>query len=191
MIVMKARFKRLVGYAALGMGFFCCVNAWGQEILEKAYWKFAVSGDSRNCGDVVMPAIASSVLKHQVDFYWHLGDFRKMSDIDEDMAIRYGSQLSIDDYRRNAWGDFIAHQIASFGTLPVYLGIGNHELLGGKTKDDYIKKFAYWIDTPGLHNQRQADSVKGDSLSYFHWQKQHVDFISLDNANEEGFSAAQ
>ena len=25
-------------------------------------WKFAVSGDSRNCGDIVMPAIASGVL---------------------------------------------------------------------------------------------------------------------------------
>src|SRR5882724_13574503 len=85
-------------------------------------WRFAVSGDSRNCGDVVMPAIASSVLEHNVDFYWHLGDFRKMSDIDEDVAIRYGSQLTMDDYRRDGWGDFIAHQVVPFGVLPVYLG---------------------------------------------------------------------
>src|SRR4051812_36410076 len=114
---MKAGFKRLFNYAALCIGLFFWVNASGQEVLEKAYWKFAVSGDSRNCGDVVMPAIANSVLKHQVDFYWHLGDFRKMSGIDEDMAIRYGGLLSIDDYHRNAWGDFIAHQIAPFGVL--------------------------------------------------------------------------
>ena len=31
-------------------------------------WQFAVSGDSRNCGDVVMPAIAADALSHQVSF---------------------------------------------------------------------------------------------------------------------------
>ena len=39
-------------------------------------WSFAVSGDSRNCGDVVMPAIAADALKHNAAFYWHLGDLR-------------------------------------------------------------------------------------------------------------------
>jgi hypothetical protein len=186
-----AGIKRFVNFFVIGLGLFFWMTTYAQEISGESSWKFAVSGDSRNCGDVVMPAIASSVLKHQVDFYWHMGDFRKMSDIDEDMSIRYGSQFTIDDYRRAAWGDFIVHQIAPFGALPVYLGIGNHELAGGKTKDDYIKQFGYWIDTPELHNQRNTDSVKADSLSYFHWQKQHVDFISLDNADEDGFSSAQ
>src|ERR1051326_6776073 len=38
-------------------------------------WRFIVSGDSRNCGDVVMPAIAAdSLSKYQPSFYWHLGD---------------------------------------------------------------------------------------------------------------------
>jgi len=32
-------------------------------------WRFAVSGDSRNCGDIVMPAIAKSVLAHKAEFY--------------------------------------------------------------------------------------------------------------------------
>src|SRR5712691_7380747 len=81
-------------------------------------WRFAVSGDSRNCGDVVMPAIAASVLRHDVLFYWHLGDFRLMSGIDEDMAARYGSKLSLEDYHRDAWGDFISHQVAAFGLVP-------------------------------------------------------------------------
>ncbi len=49
-------------------------------------FKFAVSGDSRNCGDIVMPAIAASVLKSGANFYWHLGDFRAIYDFDEDMA---------------------------------------------------------------------------------------------------------
>jgi len=167
------------------------VSAWSQETSQDAPWRFAVSGDSRNCGDVVMPAIASSVLEHNVDFYWHLGDFRKMSDIDEDVAIRYGSQLNMDDYRRDGWGDFIAHQVVPFGVLPVYLGIGNHELAGGKTRNEYVSQFAYWLDTPELRRQRAADPVQGDSLTYFHWQKRHVDFISLDNADELGFSDAQ
>jgi hypothetical protein len=44
--------------------------------LAQDTWKFAVSGDSRNCGDIVMPAIAAGVLKSGAEFYWHLGDFR-------------------------------------------------------------------------------------------------------------------
>ncbi|MFZ0036745.1 MAG: hypothetical protein WAK91_04955, partial [Candidatus Acidiferrales bacterium] len=47
--------------------------------------RFAVSGDSRDCGDVVMPAIAIKALAQQPAFYWHLGDFRKIYDFDEDM----------------------------------------------------------------------------------------------------------
>jgi hypothetical protein len=138
-----------------------------------------------------MPAIAASVLRQDVAFYWHQGDFRLMSGIDEDMAARYGSTLSLDDYHRDAWGDFITHQVAAFGLLPVYLGIGNHELYGGKSTADYVKQFAYWLDKPELHRQRAVDNPPSDSLSYYHWQMRHVDFISLDNAQEEGFSPAQ
>ena len=39
-------------------------------------WYFAVSGDSRNCGDVVMPGIAAGVIQSGAIFYWHLGDLR-------------------------------------------------------------------------------------------------------------------
>ena len=45
-------------------------------------WWFAVSGDSRNCGDVVMPAIAKQVREDGASFYWHLGDFRAIYDFD-------------------------------------------------------------------------------------------------------------
>jgi hypothetical protein len=37
-------------------------------------WRFVVSGDSRNCGDVVMPGIAAGTKLDDASFYWHLGD---------------------------------------------------------------------------------------------------------------------
>src|SRR5260370_7561637 len=50
-------------------------------------WRFIVSGDSRNCGDVVMPAIvAQAIERYQPSFYWHLGDLRAISKIHEDIA---------------------------------------------------------------------------------------------------------
>jgi len=48
-------------------------------------WKFAISGDSRNCGDIVMPAIAAGVTHDGASFYWHLGDFRAIYTFDEDL----------------------------------------------------------------------------------------------------------
>ena len=49
-------------------------------------WTFAVSGDSRNCGDVVMPAIAADAGKHNATCYWHLGDLRLISAPDQDFS---------------------------------------------------------------------------------------------------------
>src|ERR1035441_4388549 len=74
-------------------------------------WKFAVWGDSRNCGDIVMPAIASGVLASRSDFYWHLGDFRAIYTFDEDMVppaklALPAKRLNIIDYESGAWGDF-------------------------------------------------------------------------------------
>lgn len=37
-------------------------------------WHFIISGDSRNCGDLVMPAIASDAAQYHPTFYWRLGD---------------------------------------------------------------------------------------------------------------------
>jgi hypothetical protein len=156
-------------------------------------WAFAVSGDSRNCGDIVMPAIANSVL-HQpnVAFYWHLGDFRLMSDVDEDMRQRYGDKLSVADYWRDAWGDFIANQVVPFGSLPVYLGIGNHELAGNKSPADFLTQFAYWLDTPELRTQRLNEySQDGTLKPFYHWKHGQVDFIYLDNSGDDGFGAQQ
>jgi len=45
-------------------------------------WSFAVSGDSRNCGDIVMPGIAEGVRADKAEFYGHLGDYRANYDFD-------------------------------------------------------------------------------------------------------------
>ena len=91
---------------------------------DDATWSFAVSGDSRNCGDFVMPAIASSVKAENDAFYWHLGDFRWTSNEDQDLVsmLPPGKILTIDEYHRIEWDDFLAHQMKAFGTYPVFLG---------------------------------------------------------------------
>jgi hypothetical protein len=154
-------------------------------------WKFAVSGDSRNCGDIVMPAIAQQVRSDGAAFYWHLGDFRKMSDFDEDYR-RIHPTASIDDYLAGAWPDFIQHQINPFGDLPVVLGIGNHELVIPKTRDQYIVQFADWLDQPVIRQQRLADDPNDHLVkTYFHWIERGVDFIAMDNASPDMFGADQ
>jgi hypothetical protein len=159
-------------------------------------WRFAVAGDSRNCGDIVMPAIAEDAIRHHVAFYWHMGDFRWMTEVDEDMAQQYHGDLDVTAYRRDAWGDFLANQIAPFGFTPVYLGIGNHELYKDTdhtaSRSDYNAQFSYWLDAPRLRAQRLLDNATADTLTtYYHWKQGGVDFIYLDNANEDGFGAAQ
>lgn len=159
-------------------------------------WKFAVSGDSRNCGDVVMPAIASAVLKSDAKFYWHLGDLRAIYDFDEDMVPpeKLGlaaPHLTIADYLANAWPDFIEHQLNPLGSLEVFLGIGNHETIYPKTREDFIRQFRSYLDNPRLHAQRAQDKESGVH-PYYHWVLNGtVDFISLDNARGNTFDPDQ
>jgi hypothetical protein len=163
---------------------------------SSAAWKFAVSGDSRNCGDVVMPAIAAGVARDGASFYWHLGDFRALYDFDQDFKQRReretGKPLNISDYQSTAWQDFIENQLAPFGPVPVYLGIGNHELVSPKTRPEYLAQFADWLENPAIREQRLRDDANDHKLkAYFHWQHGGVDFISLDNASTDQFDAAQ
>lgn len=163
--------------------------AWAQS----GEWRFAVSGDSRNCGSVVVPAIAQGVAADGAQFYWHLGDFRALVDFDEDMVGRTsGGKLTIKEYLNTAWDDFIQNQIKPFGNVPVFLGIGNHELESAKNRSDYIVQFGDWLATPILQKQRLADDPKDLKLkTYYHWIQGPVDFITLDNASHDQFSAAQ
>jgi len=156
-------------------------------------WTFAVSGDSRNCGDVVMPAIAAGVHHDQAAFYWHLGDFRAIYDFDQDykQLSASGPPLII-DYQYGAWDDFIQNQLIPFGHTPVFLGIGNHELIPPKSRPEFLIQFADWLDTAELKEQRLKDDPKDHRLhSYYHWQRAGVDFISLDNSSDDQFEPEQ
>jgi hypothetical protein len=155
-------------------------------------WAFVVSGDSRNCGDVVMPAIAAGVHHDQAAFYWHLGDFRAIYDFDQDYKQITAAPPIISDYEKNAWDDFIENQLTPFAETPVYLGIGNHELIPPKTRTDYLIQFADWLDTPELERQRLKDNPKDHRLhTYYHWEREGIDFITLDNASPDQFDSDQ
>lgn len=163
--------------------------------LAQTSWNFAVSGDSRNCGDIVMPAIAASASASQAQFYWHLGDFRAIYDFDQDlMAVtkRQKKSLNIAQYQSVAWPDFIENQLDPFRPAPVYLVIGNHELILGRSRLDYVLQFADWLNRPEIQAQRLRDDPSDHRVkTYYHWQRWGVDFISLDNADDSEFDAAQ
>jgi len=157
-------------------------------------WTFAVSGDSRNCGDFVMPAIAAKVKAENDTFYWHLGDFRWISSEDQDMRAMEpaSSHRSREEYLREAWDDFLEHQMTPFGSLPVFLARGNHESNKPMTREAYMAKFSSFLTQPEIEAQRKAD---GDSAApvepWYHFVRNGVDFITLDNAGRDEFSGAQ
>lgn len=158
-------------------------------------WNFAVSGDSRNCGDVVMPSIAASAEKNHAAFYWHLGDLRAINGVDEDYQHAPEHRNKIverDAYLKDAWDDFIQNQLAPFGSMPVFMGIGNHETTPPKTREQFAEKFAKWLDSSALKKQRLADDPQ-DAVpkTFFHWIQGGVDFIYLDNATLDQFSPQQ
>src|SRR5579864_8386161 len=102
-------------------------------------WRFAVSGDSRNCGDVVMPSIAAGATKNKATFYWHLGDLRAIYGIDEDYQNspeHRGKVLRKDDYLKDAWHDVIQNKISTVDSMQVFVGIGNHETTTHKNRKE-------------------------------------------------------
>ncbi len=163
--------------------------------LKTGDWVFAVSGDSRNCGDVVMPAIAQGVKRSGAAFYWHLGDLRRISGIDEDILHQpeYVSKpLTKAEYLDMAWNDFTQNQIVPFGDIPFYLGIGNHETVRPKDHAAFVAQFSTQLDLPNLRAQRLLDDPADlQPKSYYHWIYRGVDFINLDNATRDQFDADQ
>ena len=158
-------------------------------------WNFLVSGDARNCGDVVMPGIAATALKRQVAFYWHLGDLRAIANFDEDMQHQrehVAKPLGVSEYLTQAWPDFIESQILPFGQIPFLVGIGNHEVVPPKTREEFLAQFADWLDTPGLRDQRLKDDPQDHRLkTYYHFVDRGISFYFLDNASNEQFDATQ
>ena len=144
-----------------------------------------------------MPAIAAGVHKSGAVFYWHLGDFRAIYKFDEDMSPPAGLGLHTQPldtltYLRQAWPDFITHQMVPFGELPVYLLMGNHETVAPMTREAWLVQFADWLATPALRAQRLEDDPRDHKLhAYYHWIERGVDFISLDNATPEQFDPDQ
>lgn len=158
-------------------------------------WYFAVSGDSRNCGDVVMPAIAADATKHNASFYWHLGDLRLISGPDQDFIeerVVQGKPTDLAVYEKEAWDDFIENQIRPWGEVPFYVGIGNHETNAPKTRALFLAKFRDYLNRPDLREQRLKDDPGAtDPRTYYHWVRDGVDFINLDNATADQFDGDQ
>ena len=160
---------------------------------SEASWTFAVSGDSRNCGDFVMPAIAAKVKAENDKFYWHLGDFRVMSkEPDQDMTAMAGREITTDEYYKTAWDDFLKHQIDAFAPLPVFLGRGNHDAHPPMTRDSFTQKFSSYLNRPEIVAARNADKTDAAPPGpWYHWVENGVDFITLDNATRDEFSDEQ
>jgi hypothetical protein len=174
----------------------CAQRHAAQQPVPHGDWTFAVSGDSRNCGDVVMPAIAARVIQDGARFYWHLGDFRAIYDFDQDYRQRSerGTQavMSIADYEHGAWQDFIENELAPFGAMPVFLAAGNHEMYAPKGRAEYLVQFADWLEQAPIQRQRLQDDPNDHRLkAYYHWIRGPVDLITLDNATEDQFDARQ
>jgi len=120
-----------------------------------ALWHFVVSGDSRNCGDVIAPVIAKGAKIDGAAFYWHLGDLRAIYNFDEDMlqiAKIKDKPLNISAYELDAWEDFKRNQIGPFSNIPMpyYLGIGNHETISPKNRCEFARTFQTWLDQDNL-----------------------------------------
>ena len=181
-------------------------------VVKPDVWYFAVSGDSRDCGDLIMPKIARAVADAEAStpavFYWHLGDFRRMFGPDCDMIKRTHPDFDcknrpeeqlganqMNEYLDQAWDDFITRQVGPFGSLPVFLGIGNHELGAGRTPQEFRRKFQKWLTSQPIHLQRLAEAknhfytTEGDTN--YHFVRNGVDFIYLDNADGDSFTGAQ
>ncbi|HEX4285070.1 MAG TPA: hypothetical protein VHZ28_08250 [Terracidiphilus sp.] len=157
-------------------------------------WSFAVSGDSRNCGDFVMPAIAAKIKAEHDSFYWHLGDYRWITHPDEDLIAmdHHDNPFAQDDYVDHAWDDFLTRQMASFGTVPVFLGRGNHETVKPMTREGFVAKFSNYLRRPEILAQRTIDGADAAPIGpWYHWTWNGVDFITLDNAGHDEFSDAQ
>jgi Calcineurin-like phosphoesterase len=163
---------------------------------QRGVWRFAVSGDSRNCGDIVMPAIAHHALADDVLFYWHLGDFRAIYRIDEDYALTHtrtasGAVPTINDYLSDAWNDFIDNQLVPFGDLPVFLALGNHENIPPKDHNQVIAQFGDWLNAFPIRTQRLSDDSSDHAIKgYYRWTVFGLDFITLDNSSN-AFDAEQ
>jgi len=142
-----------------------------------------------------MPAIAAAAKRDGASFYWHLGDFRKISGVDEDIEHQpehLAKPLTKPEYEDLAWKDFITSQLDAFRPIRVYLARGNHENIPPKTRDEYLAQFSQWLDAPNLRAQRVRDNPADlKPHTYYHWIEKGLDFITLDNGSGYEFDSDQ
>lgn len=164
-----------------------------------ASWNFVVAGDSRNCGDVIMPAIAQGAKNNYAKFYWHLGDWRAIYKYDEDMeqAAKLAKKpLQVQTYLMAAFEDAVDNQLGPFdnANIPVYVGIGNHETIWPMTRRDFIKAFYKYLNAPDIRTQRGDDepyAYNPPVQTYYHVVHDGIDFITLDNGSCDMFDEPQ
>jgi hypothetical protein len=160
-------------------------------------WRFVVAGDSRNCGDVIMPAIAEGAKNNSARFYWHLGDWRAIYNFDEDMvqaAVMAGTPLQVQSYLKGAFKDALDNQLKPFDDrgVGVFAGIGNHETVWPMTRAAWVKAFTPYLDLPAIRDQRLKDDPTDTTVrTYYHVITNGIDFITLDNSSCEMFDDAQ
>lgn len=187
--------RRLTWVFAAALLFGLAAQPASAQQSANGTWRFVTSGDSRNCGDVVMPGIAETAKKNHAAFFWHLGDIRAIYAIDEDILHQpehLFRPMTMDEYLSIAWQDYIDSQIAPFAPIPYFVGIGNHELVAPKTRDGFLLQFADWLDSPALQAQRLKDFPDDRLLrTYNHWIDRGVAFYFLDNASGDQFDGAQ
>jgi hypothetical protein len=190
------RIGRVLSAVTVALGLALAAPSANAQQAAGGAWRFLASGDSRNCGDVVMPGIAETARQNQAAFYWHLGDLRLTTNFDEDIAHQpehIAKPLTITEYGNIEWTDYIESQIAPFGSIPFFVGIGNHETVPPyKTREDFLLQFADWLESPVLQEQRLKDNPADYRMkTYFHWIDRGVAFYYLDSATAEQFDAAQ
>jgi hypothetical protein len=122
-------------------------------------------------------------------------DLRAIYEYDEDMvqaAILAGKPLNISTYLNTVWPDAIQQQFKPFAPLPVYVGIGNHETIHPKTREQFIKAFSAYLDQPAIHDQRLRDDPSDKTVhAYYHVVSRGIDFITLDNGSCDMFDEPQ
>ena len=178
------------------LGLALAVQTASAQQPESSVWRFLASGDSRNCGDIVMPGIAETARTNQAAFYRHLGDLRAIYTFDEDIQHQpehVAKPLTIAEYESIAWPDFIDNQIGPFGSIPFFVGVGNHEIIPPyKTREDFLLQFADWFEMPVLRAQRLRDDPRDFRVkTYYHWIDRGVAFYFLDSATAEQFDSTQ
>jgi hypothetical protein len=167
----------------------------------EAPWQFVVAGDSRNCGDIVMPAIAEGASRDGASFYWHLGDWRAIYTFDEDMVQAAAMatkpvQLQLQTYLLTAFQDAIDNQLKPFEKkgIPVYVGIGNHETIWPMTRKAFVNAFRGYLDVDTIRVQRALDdkyTFQPPVETYYHVVDHGIDFITLDNGSCDMFDPQQ